>query len=414
MEATSQILATLVGDIERVVGERVSDVVLTTPANTRDDARNDLLKAAQQCNLNVVVLVAEPTAAALAYIADKQPTNGTIIVYDLGGGTFDVSVLQVEGNEINVLATEGIRKLGGNDVSAIIRKRILAAVEQQVGRQASRDKDALFFGELETKIEAAKRSLNKQPSVPVIVALDGQQIVVEIDQTSYLNEVRQLLKPSLVAMDKAGKAAKVAYSDVQRLVVVGGTSRMPVVQEMVADHTGMRPCADINPEQAIARGAAQRHAIEIAKRDPDGSHKRYLPFYKIGDVTAHDVGCMVLEKNGSAPRHVLAPVIHKNSRIPCRAKHMFALAEPNQTGADIRVLQGVANSDASECLTIGVLKLENLPPEAVIAPRIDLEYVLDPNGMVRVTATDTKSGITTETSVNYKHNGAEPSSGEAQ
>jgi molecular chaperone DnaK len=252
----------------------------------------------------------------------------------------------------------------------------------------------------------AKRSLAQQPRVPVLVAVEGQQIVEEIVREEFDAQVRELLGPSLAAVDQALADADKTYGQVDRLVLVGGPSRMPIVQTMVADHTGLRPVADIDPELVVATGAALYHGAEVAKRNPSAAQSRFLPNFKIAEVTAHDVGCATLDRSGPVNRTVLTPVIRKNAPIPCRATETFALADPGQTGADVQILQGVEGADIQHCLTIGVVRLENLPPENGISNRIEIEYQLDANGMVTVIATDTLSGQHAKTSVDYKHDHA--------
>lgn len=405
-DAVTELLRAIKADCERTTGEPLTAVVATVPANTRDDARQALLDAFERLGISVVKLLPEPSAAALAYVAQNKMTHGVVVVYDLGGGTCDVSVLEVRGEHVQVLATAGVGRLGGNDISAIIKNQVVEAAQAALGRELNPSEDGLFYIDLENKVEATKRSLARQAEVPVSVAIGGQQIVEQITRDDFDREVRHLLQPSLEAMDQALADAGKTYSEVDRLVLVGGPSRMPVVQTLVADHTGLRPVADIDPELVVAIGAALFHGAEVAKRNPTAAQSRFLPNFKVGEVTAHDVGCMALDRSGAENRHLLAPVIRKNTPIPCRATETFALADPGQTAAEVRILQGVADADADECLTIGIVRLDELPVEDGVSKRIRVEYYLDPNGMVHVNVTDEISGKCASTSVDYKQDHA--------
>ncbi len=404
-DAVAAQIAVLKQDVEKSTGIQVTQAVATCPANFRDDAKQALLEAFKRNGIKVLRLIPEPTAAGYAYALDRGGSNSTFLIYDFGGGTFDVSIIRLEGSQFTVLSTEGIPTLGGNDISRCIESRVLDDVEAACGRRPCREDDGLFFLDLDQRIETAKISLGKQKEVPIVASFVGQQTIVKITQVEFHASIDSLIGQSLDATDRAIVAAGLTIDAIDRLVMVGGTSRLPHIQERVADHTGLVPRTDIDPDKAIAYGAALACVAEMDKNGQAATiHGQVIPAPElfVQDVTAHDVGCSALIHDGPKQRLVNAVIIPKNTAIPCQKTDHFYLESEEQTRAKVEILQGEGRANRDDCLVIGEIILDNLPTETVQSQRICVQYTIDANGMVTATATDKVSGISRTVSVDYK------------
>jgi len=404
-EATAILIRRLKKDAEAALNMEIAEAVATCPANFRDDAKQALLEAFEQNGIKVLKLVPEPTGAGIAYALDKQGSTTTFLVYDFGGGTFDVSIVRVDGAQVSVLATEGVPQLGGNDINKCIEKRLLDEIESKFGKKPLPQDDPLFFHDISTRIEAAKISLGSRKEVPIVAAYNGGQVVVRLTQDWFHKTIDPLVKQSLEAVNRAVAAAGLAMSQINSLVMVGGTSRLPYIQNAAADATSLYPKTDIDPSKAIAYGAALASIAEMAKDGRTatiGGQVIPAPEMFVRDVTAHAVGCCVVDDSGPQKRMVNSVIIPKNTPIPCQKTDRFYLEHDHQTEAKIEILQGEPNANRDDCLLIGELLLENLPPEQKRSARIQIEYIIDANGMVTATATDKVGGKSKSVSVDYK------------
>lgn len=405
-DATAMFLGQIKATIEKSLGQTVEYVVATCPANFHDDHKQALLDAFKENGMTVAKLMTEPAAAGYAYAIGKTGAKAEIAVFDLGGGTFDVSILSVNGKQIIVRATEGIPALGGNDFSAPIRDAVLAKIEKELGIQPTRETHPVLFLDLDAKAEAAKISLGQRPEVPIVISCDGSTVKLTLKRDAYHDLIKPLIKQTLDAMDLALDAAKTTYDQIDHIVMVGGGSRMPIVQEMVADHTGIAPKMDIDPEKAICYGAALECVAEMAKNGHRFSFRGCdipSPDVFLQEVTAHTIGCCVVDKAANASRNLInAEIIPNNTAVPCQKVEHFFLDDGQQNAAHIEILQGKANAARDDCLIIGELALTDLPPEAKRSPRIRVEIAIDANGMVTATATDLISGKTQSVSVDYQ------------
>ncbi len=404
-DATAAMVAYLKRCAEQAVGKEVTECVATCPANFRDDAKQALQEAFERNGVKVLKLVPEPTAAGYAYALENLGKDVTFQVYDFGGGTFDASVVRVQGSQVTVLATDGIPELGGNDLNEPIRQRLLAEIGNAFGEIPDRASNGLFFQDLDAKVEAAKISLGTRPQVPCVLGYKGSQVVVELTADLYHASIEEMVHRSLEAMDRTVQGAGLSYQEIDHLLLVGGTSRMPYIQETVARHTGLTPKADIEPEKAVAYGAALACVSELAKDGRTATVRGHVipaPEMFVRDVTAHSVGCCVVDGSSAAKRLVNSEIIPKNTPIPCQKTDRFFLEHEDQTKARIEILQGKADADRDDCLVVGELVLENLPKEAKRTERLQLDYVIDVNGMVTVTAIDKASGKQQSVSVDYK------------
>jgi len=415
-DATAELIKTRKGDAERQLGVEVTEVVATCPANYRDDAKQALIEAFERNGIKVLRLVPEPTAAGFAYAIGKQGRKAlTYIIFDWGGGTFDVSIQKIDGDEITTLSTEGIPKCGGNDLNDCIMRRVLDQVEGTVGERPCPQDDPLFILDIEQRIEAAKVSLGRRQEVPIVAAYKGNQVVVRVTQEQFHQDIDPIIGQTLNAVDRAVQAAGLTMDRIDYLIMVGGTSRMPYIQEALAKYTGKVPKTDIDPEKAISFGAALASIGELAKQGRTATIRGQVipaPEMFVRDVTAHAVGCCVVDTSGPNKRMINAVIIPKNTPIPCRKSDQFSLEHEDQTEARIEILQGEADANRDDCLLVGELVLKDLPRETKRSSRIQVEYIIDANGMVTATATDTVSGQQQTVSVDYKK-GIEPKQGPA-
>lgn len=403
-DAAAIVISRIKTDVERIKNKVLSDCVATCPANFRDDQKQALLEAFDRNGLKVLLLLPEPTAAGIAYAMNKSGSTLYIAVYDFGGGTLDVSILKVEGAQINVLATEGVPKLGGNDINAALRVFVLEEVTRRKGGSPPTH-DPLFEMDLYAKIENAKLSLGSRAEVPVVVNLAGNSAIIPVRQDQFHSMIDPLIKQSIEALDRALAAANLRKDQLHDVIMVGGTSRMPYIQESLAKHIGRPPKTDIDPDKAVVYGAALAYQLELAKQGRHDSHDGQVipaPDLFVRDVTAHAVGCCVIDVNGQGRRMLNSAILQKNTPIPCCKVDRFFLERDDQNSAQIEILQGEPDAERDKCLLIGELLLETLPPEPKRSARIQVEYAIDGNGMVTATATDLVGASSKTVTVDYK------------
>lgn len=403
-EAAAKCLAYMKKLMEEQLNTQVNECVVTCPANFRDDGKQAILEAGKIAGLKILCLMYEPTAAGLAYALHKGGDKN-YGVFDWGGGTFDVSIQSIKGGQITTLATEGIQQLGGNDLNKCLEQRVLDEIQSRLGAMPSRDQDQQFFLDLDQRVEAAKLSLNRQSKVPIVTWYHGEQFIVEISQAQFHHDIDPLIQKTIVSMQKALDAASLKVSNIDHLVMVGGTSRMPYIQEEVAKATGLSLKTDVDPDKAVAYGAAYAHVLELTKHGKKAQYRGQVipsPDVFVQDVTAHAVGCCVVDTSGLNRRLTNAVIIPQNTAIPCRRSDQFFLEHEDQIEARIEILQGKPDAERDKCLLIGELALKSLPKEVKRTPRILVEYTIDANGMVTATATDKVSGQQQTVSVDYK------------
>lgn len=402
-DATAILIRTLKADAEKYLGEAVTEIVATCPANFRDDQKQALLDAFERNDIKVLRLVPEPTAAGIAYTVDKAASGALVAVFDFGGGTFDASILEKRGDSITVLATDGVPQLGGNDLNRVLEQQLDAAFHKQFGQPIPND--PLLRLDIAQRIEAAKISLNTQSTTPIVVGHGGRQVVHKFAQQEFQGAITPMVQQALQALDRTVRAAGKSYLQIDRLLLVGGTTRLAFIQKLAAEHTGLVPRTDIDPERTVAYGAALACGAELVRQGRTATlHGRAIPAPAIvvQDVTAYGIGCCVLDNQSGQRELRNALVIPENTPIPCARTECFFLEDIAQREAMVQILQGKANDLQSDCLLIGEFRLENLPPEPVRTQRIQIQYALDANGMVSATATDKVGGASKTISVDYK------------
>ncbi|WP_025681995.1 molecular chaperone DnaK [Paenibacillus maysiensis] len=376
-EISAMILQKLKSDAEAYLGQTVTQAVITVPAYFNDSQRQATKDAGKIAGLEVLRIVNEPTAAALAYGMEKSEDQ-TILVYDLGGGTFDVSILELGDGFFEVKATSGDNKLGGDDFDQVIIDYLVTEFKKDQGIDLSKDKAAVQ--RLKDAAEKAKKELSgvltTTISLPFITVADGVPQHLELNLTrakfEELSEglVERTLEPTRQAMKDAGMSA----SDIDKIVLVGGSTRIPAVQEAIKKLTGKEPHKGVNPDEVVALGAAVQAGVLT------GDVKDVV----LLDVTPLSLG---IETAGG----VFTKMIERNTTIPTSKSQVFSTYADNQPSVEIHVLQGEREMAAGN-KTLGRFQLGDIPPAPRGVPQIEVTFDLDANGIVNVSATDKGTG----------------------
>lgn len=384
--------------VEKVTGESIDAAVVTVPANFSDKQKKALLGACEEAGIKVLRIVSEPAAAAFAYACQSASNKRGLkfIVFDLGSSTFDVTVCEADGDEIRMLATEGIQKLGGDDIDEILKGVILAKLKQKTGKDPRTPAaDPLFWLDLSVRTATAKIALGNQDKVQIPLSSDSQHHVVAVTKQEFEAAVRPLIEKTLHCVDAALKGANLSIGDITSLYMVGGPSRTPFIQNMVADHTRLVPRVEIDPELAVAHGAVLVALSELKRQGKQarmGVDTIPQPDAFLKEATHHDIGVAVEERATGAKRIINAVVVPKNTPVPCTRSESFRLESPDQTEVLIEILQGPDRTDIKGCQIIGRLELHGLPVEPARSPRIEVTYIFDKNTFVTVKARDKISG----------------------
>lgn len=373
-EVSAMILQYLKGYAEDYLGEKVTKAVITVPAYFNDAQRQATKDAGKIAGLEVERIINEPTAAALAYGLDKQDQDQKVLVFDLGGGTFDVSILELGDGVFEVLATAGDNKLGGDDFDDAIIEYLVAEFKKENGIDLSKDKMAMQ--RLKDAAEKAKKDLSgvtsTQISLPFITAGEAGPLHLEISLTRAkfdeitLPLVNRTVGPVRQALSDAG----LSTSEIDQVILVGGSTRIPAVQEAVRKETGKEPHRGVNPDEVVAMGAAVQGGVLT------GDVKDVV----LLDVTPLSLG---IETMGG----VFTKLIDRNTTIPTSKSQVFSTAADNQPAVDIHVLQG-ERSMAADNKTLGRFQLADIPPAPRGVPQIEVTFDIDKNGIVSVKAKD--------------------------
>jgi molecular chaperone DnaK len=378
-EISAMILQKLKTDAEAYLGETIKQAVITVPAYFNDSQRQATKDAGAIAGLDVLRIINEPTAASLAYGLDKGDIDQKILVYDLGGGTFDVSILELGGGVFEVKSTSGDTHLGGDDFDQRIIDYLLAEFRKTEGIDLSKDRAVLQ--RLKDAAEKAKIELSGVASTNVnlpflTVGPDGDPKHMDVDLTraQFQKMTEDLLEKTLVSMRRALSDSKLTPNDLEKVILVGGATRMPAVVELVENFTGKKPYKNINPDEAVAIGAAIQAGVLGGE---------------VKDVLLLDVNPLTLgiETLGG----IATPLIQRNTTIPTKKSQIFSTAADNQPSVEIHVLQG-ERGIASENKTLGRFTLDGIPPAPRGIPQIEVTFDIDANGILHVGAKDLGTG----------------------
>lgn len=379
-EISAMVLQKMKKTAEDYLGQEVTDAVITVPAYFSDSQRQATKEAGQIAGLNVQRIVNEPTAAALAYGVDKANKDMKIAVFDLGGGTFDISILEFGGGVFEVLSTNGDTHLGGDDFDQVIINWLADGFKAE--EDVDLRKDPMAMQRLKEAAEKAKIELSSSTSteinLPYITAVDGmpKHLVKTLTRAQFEQLAHNLIQACLVPCQNAVRDAKLSTSDIDEVILVGGSSRIPAVQTLVKNYFGKEPSKGVNPDEVVAVGAAIQGAI-LNKEEG------------VGDIVLLDVTPLTLgiETMGG----VMTKLIDANTTIPCKKSEVFSTAADNQTEVTIHVLQG-ERPMAAQNKSIGQFNLTGIAPARRGVPQIEVTFDIDANGILNVSAKDKATG----------------------
>ena len=373
-EVSAIILKKLKNDAELALGEPVTDAVITVPAYFDDTRRVATRQAGQIAGLNVHRVLNEPTAAAISYGLDRE-TNGTVLVYDLGGGTFDVTIMDIHDGNFDVLATDGNRNLGGFDFDNRIANYVMEQLENEGAGSNLSFNDSLV-AEVREKSELAKKSLSTVTQANIILSVNGKQYRIKITRDHFEEITKDLLRTTEELVEDVMDAAGKNWNEIDHLLLIGGSTRMPMVKDMVKRISGKQPELNVNPDEAVALGAAIQ-AYVCEQEGSNGNDTSLVPtvvndmVLSISDVTSQALGVILLNEFDQEENFVVIP---KNSKIPTKGTQQAVTVADNQGYINVRVTQG-EDPDVRYAVIIGGKEIP-IPPYRKGAP-FTVSYAYD-------------------------------------
>lgn len=390
-DISALILKKLKQDAESFLNTTIRDVVVTVPAYFDDKRRIATKTAGEIAGLNVLRIINEPTAAALEFSASREVHNKTILVYDLGGGTFDITIMKVNGKDVDVVATGGDHELGGKDIDDCLISYFQAEFKKATGV----DPLSSLAGqqELRSKAEETKKKLSSASNARVALNVEGRQAAFKVTQSQFEELIDEIVLRTEMNVELVLEDAGLTAQDIDDILLVGGSTRIPMVSKMLTRLFGKEPLRSVNPDEVVAQGAAilaNTIAVESGQASP--TVNTVLP--TISDVCAHSLGVISLNDFG-VPEN--SRIISKNSKIPRQASQVYGTVRDNQSAVDIDILQGDAK-DPDDCVQLGKARLENLPPSPAQSP-VEITFSYDVDGILHVTGVFVPTGQSVKTKI---------------
>lgn len=389
-ELSALILRKLKADAEKYLKEPVTDAVITVPAYFNDAERTATITAGQLAGLNVLQIINEPTAAAVAYGLDKLEEDQTVFVFDLGGGTFDVTVMRIEGHRIDMLATNGDHRLGGKDWDDVIVNYVADEFDRAHGENPLLDLQS--YQDLQSRALSAKIQLSSRPRTTVVHNHNGKSVKVDLTREEFEQKTRHLVEKCKTICEMVLQEAKLGWSGIDKILLVGGMTRMPMIREMIAQLSSLPLIDDVNPDEAVAVGAAVQ-AILLLLQEEERSGERVLPentrqqfssreggLIQVTNITSHTLG-VVLWDEAHLEEYVF-PMIRKMTAIPAVAKNSFGTASANMQRAVVRIVEGESTLPG-ECTPLGICDVE-LPAFLPKGSPVELTYEYNANQVLEV------------------------------
>ncbi|RKY07137.1 MAG: hypothetical protein DRP56_06270 [Planctomycetota bacterium] len=405
---SKDILAILLKDakeaIEAKTGDVVNEAVITVPANYNDAQKQQTINAAAEVGIKAILLPHEPTAAALGNELHKRK-DAVCLVYDLGGGTFDVSLVRSKANVCEIIATGGEPDIGGRDFNDRVCERLLEAFEKQHGFIPDRQEHPMFYHEMNQRVEQLKVSLSAQSQSQIILTCEGKPFQMTVTRQQFNDWVNDLVETTLKRVELTLEEAGLTFVDIDEIYAVGGGSMMQVIIDGLETLSGKKVSKRCEPHSAAALGAvlAGRIKYQLEDRDyPCGGNILPPPNIILHEILSHSIGVKTLSSDGG---EVCSEILVKDTPVPSAHTKLFKLSESNQTAVTIVILEGQDGQPASKCLTLGHFDMVDLPARPDLIGRIEVTFSLDQNGILTAKARDNASGKTGELEIDYDLNG---------
>ena len=389
-ELSALILKKIKNDAETYLKETITDAVITVPAYFSDAERTATITAGRLAGLNVLQVINEPTAAAVAYGLDKLDEDQTVFVFDLGGGTLDVTIMRIEGHQITMLATNGDHRLGGKDWDDAIVNYVAEEFDREYGENPLLDLES--YQDLQSRALAAKIQLSSRPRTAIVHSYNGKSLKVELSREDFELKTRSLVEKCKAICEIVMQEAKLEWSVIDKVLMVGGMTRMPMVREMIGQLSSAPLSDDVNPDEAVAVGAAIQ-AILVMLQEEETTGEKTLPadtrqqfssregaLMQVTNITSHTLG-VVLWDEAHLEEYVF-PMINKMSAIPASSKYFFGTASANMPRAVVRIVEGESTLPV-ECTPLGTCDVE-LPPFLPKGSPVELVYEYNANQVLEV------------------------------
>ena len=399
VDISAMILSKLKKDAEQYLNHSIPCVVITVPAYFDDDRRRATITAGEMAGFQVLGLVNEPTAAAIAFGVNRSERHETVMIYDLGGGTFDATIMQVAGDKIKIKATDGDHQLGGKDLEDVLMKHATAQFQREHGFDPTLD--PFVAADLRAQAEKVKRELSKRSKTMLMLRARGKVCRIEITREQLTQLFKPLIDRTLVLVKDVLRSAGMQPKDIDRVLLVGGSTRVPAVRAALGQFFDREPDASVNPDEAVSIGAAlmaAKKVVEVSPKDVPEAVSEKVGGLQITDVTSHSLGIEAFVPGTN--QRINSILIPRNSPVPTEVSKEFVTTLPGQTAVKVTIFQGEF-PDPDLCNPVGEFVLSGLPPNRLPGRKVRVTISCGTNGVVDVTALDIETGNETTTEVSY-------------